>query len=132
MLFDTDVLIWLEKGSRAAAEAVNREDERRVSILTCMELLQGALDKQHQGAVHSFLKEMDFIVLPLSANIGTRALIYLEEYSPTSGLRAADAIIAATAVENGIPLLTGDAKHFRAIKELQLKIFKPGKLQNTS
>jgi hypothetical protein len=75
--------------------------------------------------VRDFLREMDFVVLPFTANIGTRALIYVEEYAVTSGLRAADAIIAATAVENDMPLLTCDARHFKEIRELRLEVFRP-------
>ena len=37
---------------------------------------------------------------------------------------AGDAIIAATATENGMPLSTGNAKHFKSVKELELKVFK--------
>lgn len=67
----------------------------------------------------------DFIVLPLTENIGHRALIYIEEYALSHGLRAGDAIIAATAAENSMALVSGNAKHFKPIKELKLKVFKP-------
>jgi hypothetical protein len=49
----------------------------------------------------------------------------IEEYALSNGLRAGDAIIAATATENSLTLLSSNAKHFKAIKELRLKIFKP-------
>ena len=45
--------------------------------------------------------------------------------SDSRDLRAGDAIIAATAVENNMTLVSGNAKHLRPIKELKLKIFKP-------
>jgi predicted nucleic acid-binding protein len=40
-------------------------------------------------------------------------------------MRAGDAIIAATAVENYIPLVTANKKHFKDIAGLELKIFTP-------
>jgi hypothetical protein len=40
-------------------------------------------------------------------------------------MRAGDAIIAATSVENGLPLTSANAKHFRPIQELELNVFKP-------
>jgi len=43
----------------------------------------------------------------------------------TPCIRAGDAIIAATAVEHHLPLSTANTKHFRPIKELELKVFKP-------
>jgi len=53
-------------------------------------------------------------------------LLYdIEEYALPNGLRAGDAIIAATATENNLTLLTSNAKHFKAIKDLRLKIFRP-------
>jgi predicted nucleic acid-binding protein len=41
------------------------------------------------------------------------------------GLRAGDALIAATAAENNLELVTSNAKHFKTIKELRIKVFKP-------
>ena len=42
-----------------------------------------------------------------------------------SGLRAGDAIVAATAVENDLPLCSANEKHYRVIKDLVLKVLKP-------
>jgi predicted nucleic acid-binding protein len=66
-----------------------------------------------------------FIVLPFTENIGHRASIYIEEYTLSSGLRSADAIIAATAVDNNLALMSSNRKHFRTIKELNFKKFTP-------
>jgi len=49
----------------------------------------------------------------------------IEEYGQSSGMRAGDAIISATSSENNMPLSTGNAKHFKVVKELELKVFKP-------
>jgi predicted nucleic acid-binding protein len=51
--------------------------------------------------------------------------VYVEEYGLSAGLRAADALIAATAVENAMPLMSANAKPFRAIRDLELVMFKP-------
>jgi len=125
MLFDTDVLIWLQRGYLRAAEIVEADDDKYISILTLMELLQCALNKNQQRQIKSFLTDFSFITLPLTENIGHRALVYIEEYSLSGGLRAGDAIIAATAIENDLALSSGNFKHFKQIKDLKLKIFKP-------
>ena len=61
----------------------------------------------------------------ISANIGHRATVYVEEYSLSRGLRAGDALIAATATENNMTLCSSNAKHFRPIKDLKLKVCRP-------
>lgn len=125
MLFDTDILIWIQKGNVRAARLVDSEEERLISVQTYMELLQCAQNKKQHTATRNFLTDFDFNVLPLSENIGHRASIYLEEYSLSCGLRAGDAIIAATATENNLILSSSNAKHFKSIRDLKLKIFKP-------
>ena len=119
MLFDTDILIWLKRGNIKAAKILDDSAERYISILTRMELLQGAENKNHLSYTESFIAESGFVVLPLTDNIGHRALIYIEEYALSHGLRANDAIIAATAAENNLTLCSSNVKHFKPIKELK-------------
>jgi len=125
VIFDTDIFIWVQRGSRKAANLIDATPDRYLSVQTFMELLQGAQDKAQQRIVKQFISELGFFVLPLTENIGHRALIYVEEYGIKSSVRAGDAIIAATAVEHNMSLTTGNGKHFRNIKDLELKLFKP-------
>ena len=125
MLFDTDIFIWVQRGSPKAAALIDRTEERFLSVYSYMELLQGAKNKKNHEYVNDFLSSFGFITLPLSENIGHRALIYLEEYALSHGLRAGDALVAATAAENNLQLVTSNAKHFKPIKELKIKIFNP-------
>lgn len=125
MIFDTDIFIWVQRGNPKAAALMDVAKDRFLSVQTYMELLQCAKDKQQQRLVKRFISDFRFTVLPLTENIGHRALIYVEEYGLSSGMRAGDAIIAATATENGMPLSTGNAKHFKSVKELELKVFRP-------
>ena len=71
------------------------------------------------------MKEFEFETLPLSEAVGAKAVELIKSYSLGFGFRAGDAIIAATALEHGIPLMTGNEKHYRAVKGLDLRIFKP-------
>ena len=125
MLFDTDVLIWVQRGNKRAARTIESTHERTMSILTYMELMQCPISKDMQRIIKSFVSDFDFVILPLTENIGHRAAIYIEQYSLSTGMRAGDAIIAATAVENNIPLVTANKKHFKDIAGLELKIFTP-------
>ncbi len=125
MIFDTDIFIWVQRGNIKAARLIDRSKERCVSVYSYMELLQAAKNKQQHRHINDFLSSFGFIVLPLSDGIGHRALIYLEEYALSHGLRAGDALIAATAAENGMTLVSSNAKHFKPIKELKFKVFHP-------
>lgn len=125
MLFDTDILIWVQRGNLKAARLIDRSAQRFLSVFSYMELLQSARDGEQHRRTHDFLSAFAFVVLPLTENIGHRALIYVEEYALSHGLRAGDAIIAATAAENKMTLVSSNAKHFKPIKELRFKMFKP-------
>ncbi len=123
MLFDTDMIIWFERGNRKALKIIEASENRYVSIVTKMELLQGARDKKHLLNLETYLSDFNFLVLPLSEDIGHRALIYIEEYALSHGLRCNDAIIAATAVENNLHLVSSNTKHYKSIKDLKYHPF---------
>ena len=125
MIFDTDIFIWVQRGSEKAARLMQKVENKFLSVQTYMELLQCAQNKTQHKYVKDFISSFNFMVLPLTENIGHRASIYIEEYTLSSGLRSGDAIIAATAVENNMALVSSNAKHFKVIKDLEVKVFKP-------
>jgi predicted nucleic acid-binding protein len=125
MLFDTDVVIWALRGNRRAASAIDKGDGLSLSVISYMELTQGARDKKDLRMMRAYLVDLGFRILPLTENIGHRASIYLEEYALKSELGIPDALIAATAVENETQLCSGNAKQYRAISEVDLKVFRP-------
>lgn len=125
MIFDTDILIWIQRANKKAADLLDKTAERKISIQTYMELLQCPQSKRQQEVTRSFLSEYDFEVIPFTQNIGHRASIYIEEYSLATGIRTGDAIIAATAVENNLILATSNKKHFKQINDLKMHHFNP-------
>lgn len=125
MLFDTDVLIWLLRGNAKAARAADQAESRVISVVVYMELIRGARDKAELRGIRSFLSDQAFRMVPLTPETGTRAAIYMEEHSLSSRLDLADALVAASAVEENEPLLTGNDKHYKLIKDLQLVRFRP-------
>ncbi len=125
MIFDTDIFIWVQRGNIKAAEIMEASDKKYLSIQTYMELLQGAKNKIQHKYVKDFLSSFAFEVLPFTENIGHRAAIYVEEYALSSGIRAGDALIAATAVECNRTLVSSNKKHFTIINELKFQEFNP-------
>ena len=81
MIFDTDIFIFVQRGNTKAASLVDAEIERYLSIQTYMELLQGAKDKVQLRLTKKYISDLGFIVLPLTENIGHRALIYVEQHT---------------------------------------------------
>ncbi len=126
MIFDTDVIIWCLRGRKAAAIAIKAEQDRKLSVISFMELLQGARSKRDQLEIRQFLDDYRFELLPISANISQRACVYVEEYALRDGLHVTDALIAATAVEHGEILLSGNHRHYRVVEGLDLKVFEAG------
>ena len=125
MLFDTDILIWVERGNAKAARLLDGSPERAIAVQTYLELVQGARDKRHLQVIRRFLRDHAFKIVSLSEGIGHRAAVYIEAYALPHGMRAADALIAATATETGLTLCTSNSKHFKFIPDLDLKVFKP-------
>lgn len=125
MIFDTDVLIWAQKGDSRAIELVGNIEEKAISVVTYMELLHGSSSAYQMRVTKDFLDEAVFEVLPLTENVGHRALNLIEDRAPSHGLRALDAMIAATAVENNRMLVSANRKHFEGIRGLKFKLFRP-------
>jgi predicted nucleic acid-binding protein len=125
MIFDTDVLIWVFRGNPRSAALVEETEERFLSVVSYMELLQGAQDKAEVRAIEAFLADAGFQMTPLSENIGHRASIYMEEFGLKAGMKLGDALLEATAVENHLTLCTANRRHYRPISELELMIFQP-------
>lgn len=125
MIFDSDVVIWASRGNDAAAAAIEGETDRALSVITVMELAQGARSKPEARLIREALRQMRFRILPLSGTIGDVATSLIDEYALALGLQVADALIAATALEHGEKLCTANAKHFQRIRNLSLSIFKP-------
>ena len=117
MLFDTDVLIWALRGNPKAAAVIDDAEDRFISAVTYMELIQGARNKAEQ----KLIKE----TVPIDENISLRATVFMEEFCLKSGMGLADALIFATACEHTITLCSANKKHYKEIASLTAKEFRP-------
>ena len=64
-------------------------------------------------------------LLPVSEAITQRAIELMESLTLSHGLQMGDALIAATALDHGLPVLTANVKHFGAIPGLAIEAFSP-------
>ena len=127
MIFDTDVLIWCFRDDRDAAQSIASWPDRAVSIVSVMEMLQGAKSKDELRGIRRFFPNHELEVIPISESISYLAATLVEEHTLATGLQLADALIAATARERGSGLVTGNVRHFRSISRLEIKPFRASK-----
>ena len=90
-----------------------------------MELAQGVRNRQELHLLQRTIRRNGWRIVPLSEDIGHRASTYVERYALSDGMRLADALIAASAVQFGSALLTGNTRHYRCIPGLALERYDP-------
>jgi len=52
-------------------------------------------------------------------------MFFVEQHYLSHSIQLADSLIGATAIAYGLPILTGNDKHYKILKNLQLKKFRP-------
>ena len=116
-LSDTNAIIYLLSGKPYMQPY---EDARLgVSVITEMELLSfPRITRDELNNLHSLLS--DCTIFPLNTAVKERAISVRRTY----GTKLPDSIVASTALELGIPLITAD-KGFKKITELDLRLLEP-------
>ena len=124
-LVDTDVLIWNFRGDRLAAQLLDAAPGVGLSSVTYMELVQGMRNKRELQRLRQALHYWQARVLPVTEGISARAVFLVEEFALSHSLQLADALIAATAIDHGEPLVTANDRHYRHIPDLEIELFRP-------
>lgn len=124
LLVDSDVLIWTLRGNARAIAKLEAAADWHISAVSYMELVQGCRRTAELKAIQKAFNSHAADVLPITQNICDLACDMVEKYVLSHSLCMADALIAATAVEHSLPLLTGNAKHFSAVPGLKVLVFR--------
>jgi len=124
-IVDTDVLIWYLRGNQKALELIDSLDRFCISSVTFMELIQGMRDKKELKLLQQTLKSWGVKIIFISEEISAKALFFMEEYFLSHSMQLADSLIAATASNYGLELITANDKHYKVVKELDIKVFRP-------
>jgi len=125
MILDTDVLIWYMRGNNKAYELIENLPSFFISVITYMELVQGMRNKNELNELRKALRIWNTKILYVTEDISSKAMFLMERHYLSHSLEIADSIIAATSITNALPLLTGNEKHYKIIKDLELKLFRP-------
>ncbi len=125
MLIDSDVLIWFIRGHPKATVRLALLPQWRISIVTYMEVAQGCHTKAELVQTKKGLALRNTEIISASSTIGQLAADLIDSWAHSHGLRLADALIAATALEFNTPLITCNTKHFKHIPGLSIEPFLP-------
>lgn len=125
MLVDTDVLIWYLKGNENAYQVIENSSNFFISVVTYMELVQGMRNKKELNNLRKALHIWNAKILYISEEISAKAMFYVEQHFLSHSMQLADALIGATAIAYGNPVLTGNDKHYKVLKDLEIKRFRP-------
>jgi predicted nucleic acid-binding protein len=86
MIFDTDVLIWCFRGNRRALGMIGSDRERFLSIVSFMELVQGARSLTEVKEIRRFFRDNTFRILPLDEAKSHLAASLMQAHAVRSGL----------------------------------------------
>jgi len=125
MLIDTDVLIWYLKGNEKARFAIENLSSFSISVITYMELVQGMRNQHELRELRKAMKDWKAEILYIDEEISSKAMFLVERHFLSDSMRLADALIASTALTNGIPILTANDKHYKVVNQLKLEVFRP-------
>ena len=92
-----------------------------IDVTVYVECIQGSKSNHEKRVIEKYLAR--FPLFPITSESSLRALELIRSYSNSHGLFLPDALIAATALENDLTILTYNIADFQFIQ--YLKFFKP-------
>jgi hypothetical protein len=122
---DTDVLIWYLRGNEKAFKTIETFEKFALSVVTYMELVQGMRNKKELNIFRHALQRWNAEIFYITEEISAKAMFAVEHHFLSHSLQLADALIGSTAVTHGIPLLTGNDNHYKMMKDVEIKKFRP-------
>ena len=120
-LVDSDIIVDLTRSSVSAADYLDSlEGGWAISTITCLEILVGARTQRETIDLDVVLS--GYRAIPPNEDIARRAHYLVKTYARSHGLLTLDSLIAATALEEGLILVSKNRKHFQMIQDLELEV----------
>lgn len=124
LMIDSDVLIWYMRGSSKAYKVIEEQNGFFISVVSYMELVQGMQNKRELTLLRKTLRNWSAKILYINEDISAKAMFFVEQHYLSNSIMLADALIGATAISNGLKLLTGNVKHYKMLKNIEFDAFK--------
>lgn len=114
---DTNAILYILSGNECMKPYISKK--MSVSIITEMELLSfSKLSVEEEEKIKKLIGKCS--VIPIEDTIKEKTIELRKKYN----IKLPDAIIAASSIESGLPLVTAD-KGFQKIEELNLELIEP-------
>ena len=115
-LVDNNVISQILKGNQAVTDFVVNLNFA-ICATIYIEALQGSISNSQKRTIKKLID--NFPLLLITPEISTRAINLIDRSSNSQGLRLADALIAATALENDLTVITYNVGDFAFINDLR-------------
>ena len=125
LMIDSDILIWYMRGNQKAYKMIEEQNGFFISVVSYMELVQGMQNKKELTLFRKSLRSWNAKILYINEDISAKAMFFVEQHYLSHSIVLADALIGATAIANGLKLLTANIKHYKILKNIELQSFKP-------
>ena len=119
-LIDANIFFRIFKNDLLVKQLVENLDAG-ICATVYIECLQGSKSNKDKRDIQLYLD--NFSLLQITPDISARAIDLIITYSNSHGLLLADALIAATALENDLTVVTYNVDDFKFIEDL--KYLKP-------
>lgn len=117
VLVDTDVLIEYLRGRSEAVEYLESlTADLYLSVISVAELFAGVRGGEEKSSLEQLLQA--FNILPVTEKMARIGGLYRRDYGRSHGTGLADALIAASAEDNGAGFVTFNRRHFPMISRI--------------
>ena len=115
-LTDTNIFSKIFKGSLEMSRFVKGRDSV-IDAAVYIECIQGSKSDHEKRVIEKYLRK--FPLLPITPEASAVAIELIRKYSNSHGLSLPDALIAATALENDLTVITYNVSDFKFIQDLK-------------
>ena len=118
MILDSCILIDVSRNNRNAVDYLEGlQSLPAISVVTMTEVLSGVRNKRESRLFEALFAQ--WRIIPLDVAIAREAGDLLSKYQASHGTDIIDAIIAATAIQHQLDLITLNLKHFPMFENLK-------------